>query len=72
MEDTNEMPVKCTLTGSGQRTVKIDVKSLDLVLTPGCYAATINHNNEDVGLPFSLCGNKHYFDATLIVPFSSL
>lgn len=71
MEDTNEMPVKCTLTGSGQRTVKIDVKSLDLVLTPGCYAATINHNNEDVGLPFSLCGNKHYFDATLIVTESN-
>lgn len=62
-----QLPVKYKLQGTGNASDYLWERSLDLILSPGCYAVEIEHTGSDVGLPFDFCGQKHYIAATLIV-----
>ena len=41
--------------------------SLNKILSPGCYAVEIEHNNSNVGLPVDCCSDEHYIVGTLLV-----
>lgn len=62
-----QLPVKYKLQGTSNASDYLWERSLDLILSPGCYAVEIEHTSSDVGLPFDFCGQKHYIAATLIV-----
>ena len=62
-----QLPVKYKLQGTSNASDYLGERSLDLILSPGCYAVEIEHTGSDVGLPFDFCGQKHYIAATLIV-----
>lgn len=62
-----QLPVKYKLQGTSNASDYLWELSLDLILSPGCYAVEIEHTGSDVGLPFDFCGQKHYIAATLIV-----
>ena len=62
-----QLPVKYKLQGTSNASDYLWERSLDLILSPGCYAVEIEHTGSDVGLPFDFCGQKHYIAATLIV-----
>lgn len=62
-----KLPVKYKLQGTSNASDYLWERSLDLILSPGCYAVEIEHTGSDVGLPFDFCGQKHYIAATLIV-----
>lgn len=61
------MPIKYKFQGVGNASGYLCERSLDLILSPGCYVVEIEHTDSDVGLPFDFCGQKHYIVATLIV-----
>lgn len=64
---TKQMPVKYKLQGIGDVGDCLWERSLDMILSPGCYAVEIEHTDTDVGLPFEFCGQEHYIVGTLIV-----
>ena len=66
-EQKEKMLVKYKLQGSGQEAEYSCERSLDLILSPGCYIVEIDHTATDVGLPFEFCGSEHYIVGTLIV-----
>lgn len=62
-----QMPVKYKLQGAGQETDFYWERSLDLILSPGCYMVEIEHAAANVGLPFEFCGQEHYIVGNLVV-----
>lgn len=66
-EQKEKMLVKYKLQGSGQEAEYSCERSLDLILSPGCYIVEIDHTATDVGLPFEFCGSEHYIVGSLVV-----
>lgn len=61
------MPIRYKLLGGDNAGDYLWEGSLDLILSPGCYAVEIEHTDANVGLPFDFCGQEHYIVGTLIV-----